>query len=426
MEFLYLLKIPGDLIMKKTSKANTDWKSRILVYIGLLDYVRFHVWLLRDSQTYMTANKTHADFFKREKEEFVRRSLYDIWQKEEAEKQIEENQEVISQKRQIDSEECIKDGKGESRSLFISKIPILDDKDQVKYIICYAEDMTELKETGKALRESKDKFEIFTEKAPLGIFVIDYAGRYLEVNQAAAQLSGYSKEELLDLSIQEFTAPEFMAKGMAMFEELKAKGYSEVDVIAIKKSGERIWLNIVAVRVDNNKVISFCKDITEQKKADQKIIYLSFHDILTGLYNRAFLEQEMQRLNTKRQLPMGIIMADLNYLKQLNDNYGHKQGDEALKKASEVLRSSCRKEDIVARYGGDEFVIFLPQATEDDLKMICGRIFSRCKEIFIKGKPLSLALGAASKKNMNKELDKVLKEAEDKMYECKRLKKTKS
>jgi diguanylate cyclase (GGDEF)-like protein/PAS domain S-box-containing protein len=412
--------------MKKELKANTDWKSRILVYIELLDHVKFHVWLLQDSQTYMTANKAHAEFFRRKKEEFISRSLYDIWQKEEAKKQIEENQEVISQKRQIDSEEWIKDKKGKLRFLSISKIPILDDKNEVKYVICYAKDMTELKETSKALKESKDKFEIFTEKAPLGIFVIDYAGRYLEVNQAAAQLSGYSKEELLNLSIREFTAPEFMAQGMAMFEELKAKGYSEIDVIAIKKSGERIWLNIVAVRIDNNKVISFCKDITKQKQADQKIIYLSFHDILTGLYNRAFLEQEMQRLNTKRQLPMGIIMADLNYLKQLNDNYGHREGDDAIKKASEVLRSSCRKEDIVARYGGDEFVIFLPQATEDDLKMICERIFARCKEIFIKGRSLSLALGAASRKNMNKGLDKVLKEAEDNMYKCKRSQKARS
>ncbi|MDZ7860435.1 MAG: GGDEF domain-containing protein [Candidatus Krumholzibacteriota bacterium] len=106
--------------------------------------------------------------------------------------------------------------------------------------------------------------------------------------------------------------------------------------------------------------------------------------------------------------------------------YGHREGDEAIKEAAEVLRSSCRKEDIVARYGGDEFIIFLPQATDDDLKIICERIFAGCKEIFIRGKALSLALGTATKKNMNTGMDKVLKEAENNMYKCKRKQKANS
>ncbi len=146
--------------------------------------------------------------------------------------------------------------------------------------------MTELKETSKALRESQDKLEMFAEKAPLGIFVADSDGRYLEVNQAAAQLSGYSKEELLNLSIPEFITPEYIAQGIKMFEELKIKGYSKFDAMVLKKSGERIWINLVAVRIDNDKLIAFCRDITKQRQADQKIRYLSFHDI-TGLsWNR--------------------------------------------------------------------------------------------------------------------------------------------
>ena len=87
-------------------------------------------------------------------------------------------------------------------------------------------------------------------------------------------------------------------------------------------------------------------------------------------------------------------MADCNHLKKINDTYGHKVGDGLIKKTAEVLRISCRKEDIVARYGGDEFVIFMPQFAEDKVKSVCERIVDNCKEIFIKGIPLSLALGA--------------------------------
>ncbi|MHB1347630.1 MAG: GGDEF domain-containing protein, partial [Candidatus Humimicrobiaceae bacterium] len=130
-------------------------------------------------------------------------------------------------------------------------------------------------------------------------------------------------------------------------------------------------------------------------------------------------EQEMKRLDTKRQLPIGIIMADCNHLKKINDTYGHKVGDEVIIKTAEVLKNCCRKEDIVARHGGDEFVIFLPQVAEDDLSMVCERIFNKCKEFLIKDNPLSLALGASSKKDMKTGLDNVLKEAEDNMYKCK-------
>ncbi len=127
----------------------------------------------------------------------------------------------------------------------------------------------------------------------------------------------------------------------------------------------------------------------------------------------------MQRLDTERQLPIGLIMADSNGLKLVNDTYGHKVGDEMLKHTAEVLRNSCRREDIISRWGGDEFVVFLPQATED-AKGICYRINDRCKDIYVKGIPISLSLGVAIKNNTKKDLTEVLKEAEDNMYKQKR------
>jgi len=97
--------------------------------------------------------------------------------------------------------------------------------------------------------------------------------------------------------------------------------------------------------------IEITQEITEAKILEAEIRYLTFHDKLTGLYNRAFFEEELKRLDTKRQLPISIVMGDLNGLKLVNDAFGHNEGDKLLKGIAEVLKRSCRKEDIIARWG---------------------------------------------------------------------------
>ncbi len=150
--------------------------------------------------------------------------------------------------------------------------------------------------------------------------------------------------------------------------------------------------------------------------ADKKIRHLSFHDQLTDLYNRTYLEEEMHRLDTKRQLPISIIMADVNGLKLVNDTYGHSIGDEMLKNAAENLKASCREEDIIARWGGDEFIILLPRTTKKEALAICKRISNNCCKSYVEDVPISMATGVASKDNKEKNLAKLLKEAEDHMY----------
>src|SRR6056297_2302327 len=112
------------------------------------------------------------------------------------------------------------------------------------------------------------------------------------------------------------------------------------------------------VLYDNNKTLGFLGiglDITKRKQKEEEIKRLSFYDQLTELYNRRYFENELKRLDKSRQLPIIIIVGDMDNLKNINDNYGHKKGDEFIKKTGDILNNSVRKENVVARIGGDEF-----------------------------------------------------------------------
>lgn len=163
-------------------------------------------------------------------------------------------------------------------------------------------------------------------------------------------------------------------------------------------------------------LISHAAEAIHRIRSEQDIRYMSFHDSLTGLYNRAFFEQELQRLNTKRQLPLSIIMVDINGLKLVNDAYGHLEGDSLLKSAAQVLKRICREEDILARWGGDEFVLLLPRTSKSAAHTICSRIMAETSEVLLKTVPLSMAVGVGTKERMEEEISDILALAEQRMY----------
>src|SRR4030065_2489258 len=159
----------------------------------------------------------------------------------------------------------------------------------------------------------------------------------------------------------------------------------------------------------------------ERKKTEEEIINLSLKDKLTGLYNRTYFEEEIKRLDTKRQLPLSLIMGDVNGLKIINDTFGPREGDKLLKKIAKIIKSCCREEDIIARWGGDEFSILLPKTTEEDAEEILNRIRDVCFKTGDQKIPVSVSLGTSTKKIHDYDIRMTVKEAEDWMYRRKLL-----
>ena len=163
------------------------------------------------------------------------------------------------------------------------------------------------------------------------------------------------------------------------------------------------------------------KNAIEHSKRREEIYFLGYHDVLTGLYNRRFYEEEMIRLNTEINLPISIVIGDVNGLKLVNDTFGHQKGDQLLQRASAIIQNSCRIDDIMARWGGDEFILLLPKTKGEKAEEIIKRIKDQYSKEQGNAIDISIAFGLDTKEKMEKDILKVLKNAEDDMYRNKTL-----
>ena len=265
------------------------------------------------------------------------------------------------------------------------------------------------------------------DNLPDSIYFKDKNSRFVKINKATAKKMGLkTPKEAIGKTDFDFFG-EDMAK-IAYNDEQNiiktGKPIVDSEYKETYKDREDRWIAITKMPWYDEKgniigILGIARDISDRKKAEKKIEYLSFHDTLTGLYNRAYFEEELKRLNTPRQLPLIIVMGDVNGLKVINDAYGHAKGDEFLIKIAGILKDSFRQEDILSRWGGDEFIAILPKTTCGDAQKIIRRIKSLCKKRGIKNMPLSISLGVSTKREPKEVIDDVIKKAEDKMYKCK-------
>lgn len=278
----------------------------------------------------------------------------------------------------------------------------------------------ELRASQVELEVSRAHFFELYDLAPVGYLVVSEQGFITQANLTAATLLGVKRRPLKNMPFSRFIFKEdqdiYYRCRKKLFESGEAQ---ECELRMIKNGSEEFWAKLQANFMPDEEEPQcrvMLSDISERKRNEAQLQYLSFHDQLTGHYNRHYLEEELKRLDVARQLPIGVIMADLNGLKLTNDAYGHSLGDAMLQKAAKIIKEACREEDILCRWGGDEFVLLLPQSSARDLKLICTRIKELSSSATAEAIPVSIALGSALKKTVTESFTSILREAEDSMY----------
>jgi len=182
------------------------------------------------------------------------------------------------------------------------------------------------------------------------------------------------------------------------------------------ENGSIRWWTIDAVRLTDHRYLEFVKDVTDNKKADDDLLYINSHDPLTDLYNRRYFEDHLKILDTENSTPLTIAMGDINGLKLINDSFGHIVGDEMLKKAADIVKGGCRPGDLVARIGGDEFVIVLPRTDVLEATQMINSIQNMASNEKVANVALSISFGYDTKNNDEQSVFEVLANAENHMY----------
>jgi diguanylate cyclase (GGDEF)-like protein/PAS domain S-box-containing protein len=257
------------------------------------------------------------------------------------------------------------------------------------------------------------------------VMATDVAGLVKFLNPVAEELTGWKQIEAVEHSFPDvfhILAREDLPESVlarALSESRVRDRPNEAILIAKTGCATPIEYRAASIRGENGHgigVVLVFRDITERKQAEDKLQYLSTHDILTGLYNRAYFEEELARLERGRHFPVSVIVGDIDRFKATNDIHGHAAGDKVLRDAAEVIKGAFRAEDVVTRVGGDEFVILLPMTDASATIEAIARIkenltaynnaHSDC--------PLSISFGAATAKKGP--LTEALKEADKRMY----------
>ncbi len=335
------------------------------------------VFLKDENFSHIVANENLLEYFNKPEREVIGKTDFELMPKKAAEQCRRDDIKALRSKTVSISEETEGDHVYET-----IKFPVTLTNGQIG-VGGYIRDITDRKRAEEALYKSEKKYSGYIENAPDGVYVTDQTGRYLEVNRAACDITGYSKNELLQMTLSDILASESVEEGLRQFYKLMETGSSRGLTQYRRKDGSKRWWTVDAVKLSDNRLLGFAKDITDRKKAQddlkekidelnneiaervkahERIEYLAYHDYLTGLPNRLLFSDRLNQtiqLSNRIEKTISVMLLDVDNFKIVNDSMGHEQGDELLKAIATRLSEMIRKSDTVARIVGDEFLIMV-------------------------------------------------------------------
>ena len=290
-----------------------------------------------------------------------------------------------------------------------------------------------LHQTKEALYASEEKYRNILEQIEEGYYEVDLAGNFTFFNNRVSQILGYSAEELKSMNNRQYMDKENSKKVFLDYNDVFRTGLpkNNLDAELIKKNGKKMYagISITLIKDSSGQPIGFrgiIHDITERRQAEEKIRQLAYHDSLTGLPNRKLFSDRWSialAQSQRNQQKVGIAMLDLDNFKKVNDTLGHDVGDLLLQAAAKRLSAALRKGDTVARFGGDEYVLIIPDLkTIEDAIPVAQKIVDSFRKPFLIDKHqlfVTTSIGIAVYPNDGTDGDILLKNADKAMYQAK-------
>ncbi len=322
---------------------------------------------------------------------------------------------------------------GEVRWVALSAFPIRNEKGEIIGFRGVGEDITERVKAEEALRKSEERYRTLLEEMDEAYYEVDLRGNFTFCNDALCRLLGYSREELMGLNYRAYTPKEDWDNVYRAYNSVYRTGTTLrwYPMTQLTKDGRKIFVenSVLPLRDEKGEIIGFrglSRDVTERKVLEQRLAEMATHDPLTGLPNRILLDD---RLNVglaqaqRNGSRLAVMMLDLDWFKRVNDTYGHGVGDELLKLVAQRLANNLRKSDTVGRFGGDEFVLLLPQiGAVDDATRVAQKLLDSFNEPFaINGYKLNIttSIGIAIYPESGDRAEVLLTNADTAMYYAK-------
>jgi len=294
-------------------------------------------------------------------------------------------------------------------------------------------DVTDHRWAEDTLKEREERYRSILEHIEDGYYELDIKGNFSFFNNACLRILGYPREELSSLHYLTLTHEDHREETARIVDRVIKTGKSDrlFNWLIKRKDGflRHIDATLTPIRGKDGNISGIrgiMRDVTEQKKAEETITYMAYHDALTGLPNRLLFND---RLNValerarRNKHKLAVMMLDLDNFKEINDTLGHEVGDQLLQGVGNRLRGRLRKGDTVARMGGDEFMLLLPEIKQQEDALIVARkiIDSFLRPFFIDSKELRVtaSLGVAIYPDDGEDFDTLKRKADLSMYAAK-------
>lgn len=319
--------------------------------------------------------------------------------------------------------------KGGSKKTIRFRLVKLDNRER----LVFYEDITKYEERQKMLKEKERKLDSILKFSPDAITVTDLKGIITECNQATLDLHGFSsKEEVIGKSAYELIAPKSREKAARNMEKTLGNGYvKNVEYVFVTKEGKEFPAELSASVIKNSLgrpelFVAITKDISARKEKEKELFYLATHDTLTGVYNRDMFRNHLGLAQNRAQRNRSgfcVMMLDLDKFKEVNDTLGHRIGDRLLQLVARRIREALRKQDSIARMGGDEFLVLLPEVNRRaNVNVVAEKVLKlfevpfRVKEHVLE---ITTSIGIAIYPDHGKDRDSLIQCADIAMYQAK-------